>query len=377
MADLVDALICMKLNDPYELKKVRLGDLRDDEILIQMKATGVCHADLACTTGKLPNPLPLCGGHEGAGIVERVGSAIRHVEVGDHVLLSYKVCGECIACKKGAGPYCTKFAAENFRCSRSDGTTSLSLENGQKISSHFFGQSSFSQRAIVSGQVAVKIDKDLPFDTLCSLGCGIQTGAGTVLNVLKPKLGANILIFGVGSVGMAAVMAAKLTPCAKIIAVDIHDSKLELARQLGATHTINSTRKNALEEIMNLTDGFGVDCALDATGRLEVIKTMFDCAAPGSIVATVGSPGAGKKLDIEPHTWIEKAVSYVGVCEGSAVPSTFIPLLIEFWRSGRFPLEKLVTTYPYTEFEKAKEDTETGKCVKAVLLWNQHAQHQQ
>ncbi|RFU28748.1 hypothetical protein B7463_g7593, partial [Scytalidium lignicola] len=369
MADLVDALVCMEPNGPYQLKKVRLGDLRDDEIIVQMRATGVCHADLLCSTGDLPVPLPLCGGHEGAGVVERVGSAVHHVEVGDHVLLSYKICGECIACKRNSGPYCTKFPAENFRCSRPDGTTSLTLENGQKIASHFFGQSSFSQRAIVSGQVALKIDKDLPLDTLCSLGCGIQTGAGTVLNVLKPKLGANIVIFGVGAVGMAAVMAANLTPCAKIIAVDIFDSKLELAHKLGATHMINSIGTNTLAEIMKLTDGFGVDCAIDATGRLDVIRTMFDCAAPGAIVATVGSPGAGKKLEMEPHAWIHKAVSYVGVSEGSAIPATFIPLLIEFWRHGRFPLEQLVTTYPYTEFGKAKEDIEHGKCIKAVLLW--------
>lgn len=263
---------------------------------------------------------PLCGGHEGAGIVERIGSGIHHLEVGDHVLLSYRYCGQCFQCKSGHPAHCTH--AENFKSSRHDGTTALSLEDGQKVGTHFFGQSSFAQKAIVSGITAVKVDRTLPLHILCPLGCGIQTGAGTVLNALKPKIGANLVVFGVGAVGMSAVMAANLTPCAKIIAVDILDSKLEVAKKLGATHTINSMQQDALSEIMKLTGGVGADCALDASGRLDVIKTMLDCAAPGATVATVGSPGVGKKLEIEPHAWIKKGISYVGVNLGWSVPNT-------------------------------------------------------
>lgn len=332
-------------------------------------------------------PLPLVGGHEGAGVVERVGSDVTHVQIGDHVLLSYSHCQKCAPCKREMIAFCTEAVSLNFGGCREDGTKSFTLESGQQVSSHFFGQSSFAQKSIVRGVSVVKVDKDVPLDLLCGLGCGMQTGAGTILNVLDPKPGAAVAVFGVGAVGLSGIMAANLTAATKIIAIDILDSKLELARQLGATHTINSTKVDVVSEIMRLTNGFGVDGAFDATGNLQVIQNMLASGAPNSKVASVGATTHGATIEIEPLKWLHRGVNYVGVHMGASDKSKvstsrlyisskitnmcaqFIPLLIEYWRSGRFPVDKLVKTYPYHQMQRVTTDLRAGVCVKAVLLW--------
>ena len=257
-------------------------------------------------------------GHEGAGIVERSGSQITHVQPGDHVLLSYSFCQKCQPCRRGQPAYCTEVFSLNFGGCREDGSKAFTLEDGQQASSHFFGQSSFAHKTIVRGISVIKVGKDLPLHVLCALGCGIQTGAGTVLNVLQPAIGASIAIFGVGSVGLSGIMAANLTPATKIIAIDILDSKLDLARELGATHTINSKTHDVVSEIQRLTDGFGVDCAFDATGNIKVIENMIACGAPNSKVITVGAPRRGATIEIEPASWLQRGVSYLGVHQGSS-----------------------------------------------------------
>lgn len=263
--------------------------------------------------------MPLIAGHEGAGVVEQVGSRVNHVKVGDHVLLTFNSCGQCQSCQTGHPAYCANIFQLNLSGSRMDGSSTFSL-NGKDVSSPFFGQSSFSQRAIVSGRSAVRIDKSLPLDILCSLGCGLQTGAGTILNTLKPTMGSTVVIFGVGAVGMAGIMAAKLTQAAKIVAVDVVDSKLKLAMELGATHTINSMEKNVLHDIKALTGGEGFNFAFDTTGNVKVIQTMIDSAPPMSVVASVGASRPGETVQIEPATWIARGVIYTGTHQGSSVP---------------------------------------------------------
>lgn len=209
----------------------------------------------------------------------------------------------------------------NFLGTREDGTTAYTdAVDGTDVSSHFFGQSSFAQKAIVRAGCAIQIDRDLPLQTLCVLGCTLQTGAGTIMNQLQPLKGSYLAIFGVGAVGMAAVLAARLTPSMKIIAVDRLDSKLEVAKSLGATHTINSTGKDVVNEIRVLTGDFGVERALDTTGRPDVIQAMLLATAPGGIAASVGAPEMGVTVEIEPATWITRGVSYVGVHQGSSRP---------------------------------------------------------
>ena len=264
--------------------------------------------------------LPAILGHEGSGIVEKVGSDVKHVAVGDHVLLTYNACLECKPCRRGNPSYCKHAEAACFGGSRLDGTKTFSMD-GKDINSPYFGQSSFAKRSVVRGFCAVKVDKRLPLEILCCIGCGIQTGAGTVLNVLKPGIGSSIAIFGVGGVGLAAIMAARnFTPASKIIAVDIVDSRLELAKELGATHTLNSKDGDIVELLHSLTDGDGVDRAVDCTGKIPVIQAMIAATANNGIAATVGGAPHGSFAQIEPASWIVRNVSYVGSCQGSSVP---------------------------------------------------------
>ncbi|OAP55976.1 hypothetical protein AYL99_10128 [Fonsecaea erecta] len=379
------ALVVSEPRGPFEVKEVQLKDMRPDEIVVRMIATGVCHTDVATSIGHRGPGLPAILGHEGSGVVEEVGTEVKHVAVGDHVVLSFNYCGNCTTCRRNNPAYCLNGRHLCFGGSRLDGSKTFSL-NGIDINSSYFGQSSFAARSIVRGVCAVKVSPSVPLDILCCLGCGIQTGAGTVLNVLKPGVGASVAVFGVGSVGLAAIMAAaKFTPATKVIAIDIVDSRLQLAAELGATHTINSSGKDVVAMIKDVTNGEGVDCALDATGNIAVIESMIAAAANNGTVATVGGAPRGKFVNIEAAMWIARNVSYVGSCEGSSFPQTvrslkrrlwiqansqqFIPVLIDFWSQGRLPIERLVTKYPYTEINRAIDDMHNGKCIKAVLTW--------
>ncbi|KAJ9645510.1 hypothetical protein H2204_001090 [Knufia peltigerae] len=318
----VTALVITSHNGPFEQRQVQLKDMRPDEIIVRMVATGVCHTDVGSAMGKLPPSPPAVLGHEGAGIVEEVGADVNHLAPGDHVLLSITSCGACRPCLRGLPSYCRVGPRLLFGGARADGSHTMSMGDVD-IASPYFGQSSFASRSIVTANCAVKLDKDVPLDVLCPLGCGLQTGAGTVLNDLKPSVGESIAVFGVGSVGLAAVMAAvRFTPATQIIAIDINESRLQLAAELGATVTINSSGKDVVELIKAATAGEGVDRALDATGNTAVIEAMIASAANNGIVATVGAAPAGKFVNIEPAEWIGRNVSYVGSCEGSAHPQT-------------------------------------------------------
>ncbi|KAJ5626400.1 S-glutathione dehydrogenase [Penicillium lagena] len=362
MAATVDMLVCRELGGPYEIRKAKLGTLRDDELLVRIIATG----------GTTPVPLPLVGGHEGAGVVEQIGSQVEHIFPGDHVLLSFSTCGDCATCKRNMPAYCTNIWKLNFLGTRTDGTKAYrDAIDGTEISSHFFGQSSFAKKAIVRARSAILVAPDLPLQTLCILGCTLQTGAGTVLNQLQPPRGSSIAVFGAGAVGISSILAALLTPNLKIIAVDVLASKLHFAKMLGAHHTVNSSEKDLTAEILALTGGFGVERALDTTGNPEVIKTMLSVTAPGGTAASVGAPKMGTKIDIEPAIWITRGVSYIGVHQGSSRPQEFIPRLIQLWAEGHLPVEKMITKYSYTDIERAKSELQSGLCVKAVLLWDE------
>ncbi|CAK7230067.1 hypothetical protein SCUCBS95973_007448 [Sporothrix curviconia] len=367
-----EALVVSEINGPFELKTVQLKDMRSDEIVVQMVATGICHTDIATAHGHKGPGLPAVLGHEGSGIVEQVGTDVKHVAVGDHVLLTFSSCLECTPCRRGKPSYCRHMERVSFGGARLDGSKTFSLD-GADISSAYFGQSSFAKRSVVRGVCAVKVDRDLPLEILCCIGCGMQTGAGTVLNTLQPPVGSSIAVYGAGAVGLAAIMAASnFTPATKIIAVDIVDSRLALAKELGATHTLNTRGKDGeqiVAMVQAVTDGEGVDRAMDCTGNLGVVQAMVGAVANNGIAATVGSTPHGAFVQIEPASWIQRNVSYVGSCMGSSLPETFVPALVEFWRQGRFPIDRLTKTYSYKDVNQAVGDMLSGKTIKPVITW--------
>jgi aryl-alcohol dehydrogenase len=247
---------------------------RANEVLVRVIATGICQTDVHIKNQEYPVPLPVVLGHEGAGIVEQVGDGVGTVQPGDHVALSYQACGTCPSCRTGHYPYCYYGYEANFGGARLDGTNALSKENSagkEVIHGHFFGQSSFATYALATEQNVVKVPKDVPLELLGPLGCGLQTGAGAVLNSLKVPAGSSVVILGTGTVGLAAIMAARIAGAGSIIAVDVSPQRLQLASELGATHTINGKEEDAAKRIREITVN-GADYVLAA--RLPVWKRL-------------------------------------------------------------------------------------------------------
>ena len=274
----ITAAVVDEKGGPFALQEVQLGELRPDELLIKVQAAGICHTDIVVRDQWYPVPLPAVLGHEGGGIVEQVGTAVSGFEAGDHVSLSFNSCGVCRPCLIGRPSYCADFFGRNFGSSRPDGTSGISRDGGP-IHGNYFGQSSFGTYAIANVRSAVKLPKDIPFEVVAPFGCGIQTGAGSVLNSLRPPAGSSIVVFGAGSVGLAAVMAANLSGCTTIIAVDLVPARLEKARELGATHTIDGRTEDSVARIIEITGG-GADFSLECTASPKVLRQALECLAP-------------------------------------------------------------------------------------------------
>jgi aryl-alcohol dehydrogenase len=348
----------------FQIEDLELDDPRGDEVLVRIAGCGLCHTDLAARQGMTPAPLPMVLGHEGSGVVEQVGPLVRKVEPGDHVVLTFSSCGFCPNCKKGLPSLCAVGFPLNFFGTRADGSHTT-RKNGDVVNASFFGQSSFASYALANQQNVVKVPKDIPLEILGPLGCGIQTGAGGVINVLQTRPGSSLAVFGTGSVGMAAVMAAVVCGCTKIIAVDIKEERLKLARDLGATHVINPGLANPVEELLKLT-GTGVNYSLDCTGAPLVVRQAVDALAMGGTCGLIGisPPGTDMNLDIV-NMLCGRSVT--GIMGGNAIPDIFIPQLIDLYAQGRFPFDKILRFYQLDEINKAVEDSESGRTVKAVL----------
>ncbi|KAH7194511.1 hypothetical protein DER44DRAFT_844232 [Fusarium oxysporum] len=370
---LLYTLIAPALDGSFELKEVYLDSLQPDEALIEIHASGVCHTDLSCASGKLPCAPNAVLGHEGGGVVLEIGANVTSVSPGDKVLLSFSSCGSCPGCKSDHPAYCYSFNDYNFGGKRPDGSAAMSImKDGTKqpIYSTFFGQSSFAARTIVHRSSIVKVPQQTPLDLFAPLGCGIQTGAGAVFNTLNVKPGTSIAIFGVGSVGLAAVMAAKARKASRIIAIDLQPERLELAKELGATDgVLGPDQEYIIKAIKNICPPLGVDFAVDCTGVPSIIETMVAALGMRGRAATVGAPGgnAHAKIDIMSHLTYGK--EYVGCSEGDSNPGVLIPELIDMHAKGLLPLEKLIAYYDIKDYEKAMADMKSGKVIKPVLKW--------
>jgi aryl-alcohol dehydrogenase len=359
------AAIARKKGAPLSIEEVKLGALRPDELLVRIVACGVCHTDMVVRDQGYAVPLPLILGHEGSGVVEAVGSEVTKIAVGDHVALSYAFCGKCEKCTSSQPFYCVEFYDQNFKGARMDGSTPVCDCHNQPISANFFAQSSFATYAVATERNAVSIPKDVPIELVGPLGCGIQTGAGAVLNCLKPKAGASIAVFGAGAVGLAAVMAAKVAKCAPIIVVDLNESRLALAKELGATHTVDGGEGDAVERIREMTKG-GVDYSLECTSVPKVFRQAVDCLGVPGTCGLIGSTPIGTEASIDIGSFLFGRTVF-GVVEGQSIPSKFIPEMIDLWRRGDFPFDRLVKFYTLEDINQAMEDSEKGRVIKPIL----------
>ncbi len=350
----------------FVLEEAELDAPRPDEILIRLKAVGMCHTDLAVRDQHVPLPLPVVLGHEGAGVVEQVGSRVTAFVPGDHVVLSYGSCGQCAKCTEGRPYNCERFIACNASGCRLDGTSTIH-QHGTALTASFFSQSSFATYALATERNAVKVPRDLPLELLAPLGCGIQTGAGAVLNALKPKRGSAIAIFGTGAVGLSAVMAAAVADCGVIIAVDVSDERLALARELGATHGVNANAADAVAEIMQIT-GTGADNAVEATGVPRVMEQAFAGLSSTGTLIVLGVAPFGATLTIAASD-ILNGKTIRGAIEGESVPDRFLPQLVALWQAGRFPFDRLIRSYRFSDINEAAADAEHGRTIKPVLVF--------
>lgn len=363
----ITAAVVRERGGRFTLERLLLDDPRDDEVLVRVAGVGLCHTDLVVRDQYFPTPLPAVLGHEGSGIVEKVGSRVSKVSIGDHVVLSYASCGTCTNCQNGDYGYCIDLYGRNFAGTRPDGTTPCSDSVGRSVSACFFSQSSFADRAIANERNVVKIPSDVPVELMGPLGCGIQTGAGAVINALKPRAGSSIAIFGAGSVGLAAVMAAKVVGCAQVIVIDLNPQRLALATEFGATHVIDAREDGTVATIQRITGGQGVQYSLEATGVPHIVRQAVDCLRLTGTCGIIGVAPLGTEIMLDMNS-ILFGRTVRGIIEGDSVPDIFIPQMIELWRQGRFPFDRLIQKYSLTDIEKAVHDSEAGTVLKAVLI---------
>jgi aryl-alcohol dehydrogenase len=285
---------------------------------------------------------------------------------GDHVVLSFLPCGLCRACVEGEPASCENFNDYNFSGQRPDLSHALRDAQGRELNDRFFGQSSFASYAIANERNIVKVRKDASLELLGPLGCGIQTGAGAVLNALRVRAGSSFAAFGAGAVGLSAVMAAVATGATFVFAIDVVPSRLELAKTLGATHVVNSREQNAVE-IVRQVMGSGVDFALDSTGRPEVVRAAVEALRPRGVCGIVGASKPGTDLQVDINDFMQKCKVIRGIVEGNSVPDVFIPQLVDLFMQGRFPFDKLVKFYPFDQINEAAHDSERGGTVKPII----------
>ena len=350
---------------PLSIETLELDAPRDNEILVRVVATGVCHTDIVVRDGLLPTPQPVVLGHEGAGIVEQVGKNVTKVKVGDHVVMTFNSCGHCDSCLEHASTYCHEFFPRNFFATRDDGSTALRNDK-EIIHSNFFGQSSFATHALCHEINVVKVPDSAPLELLGPLACGVQTGAGAVINALQVGVGKSFAVFGTGSVGLSAIMAAKVVGATTIIAVDINDDRLAFAKQVGATHVLNSKNINVSDELIKLSHG-GLNFALDTTGLGAVIRSAVLSLAPRGTCGVLGASPMGSEITLDEVHFMSGGRKLIGIVEGESNPDVFIPALIELHTQGRFPFDKMVKFYSLEQINEAIHDSETGKAIKPIL----------
>ena len=362
------AAVVYERSGKFTIDQIEISEPKEDEVLVHIVATGICHTDLAGREQYLPIPparaFPAVFGHEGAGVVEKVGVRVTKVKPGDPVALSWNSCGACPACKSGNEPYCDNLFLYNFNGARPDGTTTL-RKGDQIIHGSFFCQSSFANFSLASERNIVKVRKDVPLEILGPMGCGIRTGAGAVMNTLRPRPGASIAIFGVGPVGMSALLASVVCGCTTIIAVDVIPERLKKAKEFGATHTINAKEADPVAAVRDITGG-GAEYSLECVGNPKVLRQAVDVLPRLGVCGLLGvvPPGTEVGLDMD---LIMNGRTVRGVLAGDSISDLFIPKLLDLYSQGRFPFDKLITFYPFDEINKAADDMVHGLVIKPVL----------
>jgi aryl-alcohol dehydrogenase len=373
----IRAAVVRQKGGPFLIENLQLEAPSAGEVLVKVEACGICHTDILASNQFYPAiPLPIVLGHEGAGVVEAVGAGVKTVRPGDRVLMSFAACGTCQSCRDGALAYCWHHMEMNFSGRRYSGVdrsipapiSKLTCEGTtEPINGAFFSQSSLATHAIATEANVVVVDDDTAdLKILAPLGCGFQTGAGAILNTLKPPVGSSLVIMGAGNVGLAAVMAARIARCDPIIIVDMAPTRLQLALELGATHAIDSSKENAAEAILKIHPG-GVEFAIDSTGNPGVLRLAFEALHSRGVCGLIGGSKSGTEVSLDMTTLLFGR-TVRGILQGDSRPKKFLPELLRLYRDGLFPIDRLVKHYTLDQIDLAIADMKSGQTIKPVLL---------
>ncbi|WP_319774077.1 zinc-dependent alcohol dehydrogenase family protein [Breoghania sp.] len=354
---------------PLTIGEIDLEGPREGEVLVRMEASGLCHSDLSVINGDRPRQIPMVLGHEGAGVIEEVGPGVTRFEPGDHVISVFvPSCGHCGPCRAGRPALCEPGAAANGKGEMIGGGTRLSRDG--KPVYHMTGVACYAERATISQNSLVKIDRDIPLDIAALMGCAVLTGAGAVFNTGDVTPGCCTAVVGLGGVGLAAVMAARAAGAEKIIAVDRLPEKLAIAKDLGATHVVNSAEEGAREEVRDLTSG-GVDAAMDFTGNVHALRFAYDVTRRGGATVTAGLPNPKATLEIPAVLLTAEERTLKGSYLGSGVPSRDIPKFLALHAQGRLPVDRLLThKIRLEEINEGFDRLEAGEAIRQVITFN-------
>jgi aryl-alcohol dehydrogenase len=364
------AAVLNEPSGPFSIETVEVAAPQAGEVLVDIKAVGICHTDLAAATGAFGNQFPVVLGHEGAGVVEAVGAGVTSVKPGDKVLLTFNSCGECKRCKSNDPAYCLQFFPLNFACTHSDGTSRLS-KGGAAVHDNFFGQSSFAAKAVANQRNVLKVADDADLSTLAPLGCGIQTGAGGVIRSLKAKAGEALVVLGGGAVGLSAVMGGKIAGCNPIILIEPQAARREQGLALGATHAIDPAAHASTAEAVRAIVPEGVDLVVDTSGYLPAVEQAVNMVSTLGRIGLIGVPGSlDAALPVPLVQFITMGGTVRGIVEGDSDITGFLPELIAHYAAGRLPIDKIITRYPFSQINQAIDDGHHGKCIKAVLTFD-------
>jgi aryl-alcohol dehydrogenase len=366
----ITAAIARAPHGALSIETVDVESPRADEVLVEVVATGICHTDAAMRDQAFPVPQPVVLGHEGSGLVRQVGTGVTSVSPGDRVLMSYNSCGTCASCSASEPGFCHDFFGRNFASVRPDGSTPLS-QDGKPIHGNFFGQSSFATFALARERNVVKMPHDADLRRLCPLGCGIQTGAGAVWNALRVLPATSFVVFGAGPVGLSAVLAARVAGAGIIVAVEPVASRRTMALEFGATHAIDPKADEVVTALKAITT-IGVNYSLDTTGLPSVIRQATDALAPRGRCAILGASKVGTELTLDAVHMMTGGRHLLGTVEGNSTPTQIIPQILTLYAEGRFPFDRMITWYSFSDINQAIADTEAGVCIKAVLRMPGH-----
>lgn len=352
---------------PLKIETLQLDSPRANEVMIKIKATGLCHSDLSVITGSTKRPTPLAIGHEAAGEIVEIGEGVHNYEIGDHVVCTFvPSCGECLPCREGRPALCEPGATADLKGEMLDGGHRLHTEDGKPIH-HHLGVSGFSEYATVSKNSIVKVDPKVPFENLAIFGCSIITGVGEVVNTANIKPGSTVAVVGLGGIGLSAVIGAKLAGAAEIIALDINPDKFKLAKELGATSTYDSSDPDIIEKLKDVHSG-GLDYAFETAGAIPSMEVAYNITKRGGTTVTSGLPNIEQKFSFPQFSLTADEKTIKGSYLGSCVPVRDIPQFIKLYNQGRLPVDQLLTgTISLDEINEGFDQLAEGKVNRLLV----------